>query len=95
MIRRLQPSLHAEEVAAYLEAGPSDRVAFVPAKVATKPLAETLAALANANGGLALLGRDEQGSCAKGERCQRFARCSDSSRAVDGPSSGVAERAGD
>lgn len=65
MIRRQQPTLHAEEVAAYLEAGPSDRVAFVPAKTATRPLAETLAALANANGGLALLGVSPKGSVQK------------------------------
>jgi ATP-dependent DNA helicase RecG len=65
MIRRQQPTLHAEEIAAYLEAGPSDRVAFVPAKIATRPLAETLAALANANGGLALLGVSPKGSVQK------------------------------
>jgi ATP-dependent DNA helicase RecG len=61
MIRRLQPTLQAEEVVAHLESGPSDRVAFVPAKVSTRPLAETLAALANANGGLALLGVSNKG----------------------------------
>src|SRR3954471_10729517 len=65
MIRRLQPSLQPEEVAAHLEAGPSDRVAFVPAKVAAKPLAETLAALANANGGLAILGVSSKGAVQK------------------------------
>ena len=62
MIRRLQPTLQTEEVAAHLEAGPGDRVAFVPAKVATRTLAETLAALANANGGLAILGVSPKGS---------------------------------
>ncbi len=61
MIRRLQPSLQREEVAAYLHAGASDRVAFVPAKTATKTLAETLVALANANGGVALLGVSSKG----------------------------------
>jgi ATP-dependent DNA helicase RecG len=61
MIRRLQPTLQSEEVAAHLAAGASDRVAFVPAKTATKPLAETLAALANANGGVVLLGVSSKG----------------------------------
>lgn len=65
MIRRLQPTLQAEELNAHLEAGPSDRVAFVPAKSATRPLAETLAALANANGGLALLGVSGKGAVQK------------------------------
>src|SRR5690349_12017136 len=65
MIRRLQPTLQAEEIVAHLEAGPSDRVAFVPAKSAARPLAETLAALANANGGLALLGVSGKGAVQK------------------------------
>ena len=65
MIRRLQPTLQSEEVAAHLEAGASDRVAFLAAKTATKPLAETLAALANANGGLALLGVSPKGMVQK------------------------------
>jgi ATP-dependent DNA helicase RecG len=61
MIRRLQPTLQQEEVSAYLASGPSDRVAFVSAKTGTRPLAETLAALANANGGVALLGVSGKG----------------------------------
>ncbi len=65
MIRRLQPTLQADELSAHLKAGPSDRVAFVPAKTATRLLAETLAALANANGGLAILGVSGKGSVQK------------------------------
>jgi ATP-dependent DNA helicase RecG len=62
MIRRLQPTLQSEEVAAHLVAGASDRVAFVPAKTTTRLLADTLAALATANGGLALLGVSSKGT---------------------------------
>ena len=61
MIRRLQPTLQTEEIIAHLEAGSSDRVAFVPSKIAPRPFAETLAALANANGGMALLGVSSKG----------------------------------
>ena len=65
MIRRQQPALHPQELTSYLAAGPSDRVAFVPAKSAPRVLAETLAALANANGGVAILGVSAKGTVQK------------------------------
>ncbi|HXF61306.1 MAG TPA: ATP-binding protein [Caldilineaceae bacterium] len=61
MIRRHQRIITDEQLAAFLEAGPSDRVAFLPARVPVRTLAETLAALANANGGVALLGVSGKG----------------------------------
>lgn len=61
MIRRLQPAITAEEIGGLLAAGSNDRAAFVPAKTPPRALAETLAALANANGGLALLGVSAKG----------------------------------
>lgn len=61
MIRRLQPTLQSDELNGYLASGASDRVAFVPAKSTPRQLAETLAALANANGGVALLGISAKG----------------------------------
>jgi ATP-dependent DNA helicase RecG len=61
MIRRLQPAMSAEELADLIAAGPTDRLAFVAAKSAPRLLAETLAALANANGGLAVLGISAKG----------------------------------
>jgi ATP-dependent DNA helicase RecG len=65
MRQRQQPTLQSQEVTDYLAAGMSDRVAFVPAKSAPRALAETLAALANANGGVALLGVSVKGSLQK------------------------------
>jgi ATP-dependent DNA helicase RecG len=65
MIRRLPRTLGDEELTHYLDAGPSDRIAFVPPRVSTRTLAETLAALANANGGVVLLGVGAKGTLAK------------------------------
>ncbi len=45
-----------DELAAALAAGPGERVALLPAKSSIRVIAETLAALANAHGGLIVLG---------------------------------------
>jgi ATP-dependent DNA helicase RecG len=50
------------EVESYLQAGQESRVAFLPAKTGKQPLAETLAALANADGGAVLLGVTARGA---------------------------------
>jgi len=65
MIRRQQPALTPDELHVYLTAGMTDRTAFVPVKSSPRALAETLAALANANGGLALLGVTAKGAVQK------------------------------
>jgi ATP-dependent DNA helicase RecG len=49
------------ELRACLDAGESERVAFVSARTATSAVAETLAAMANANGGLVFLGVTAKG----------------------------------
>ncbi len=50
------------EIETYLQAGQESRVAFFPAKTGKQPLAETLAALANADGGAVLLGVTPRGA---------------------------------
>lgn len=65
MIRRRHAGLQAEEIARMLDEGPTDRIAFLPAKSPPRAVAETLAALANANGGLAILGVTLKGSVQK------------------------------
>lgn len=65
MIRRLQRTLGDEELFQILDAGPTDRVAFLPARTSTRSLAETLVALANANGGTALVGVNAKGQVQK------------------------------
>lgn len=59
---RRHGSITDDELNACLTAGPTQRVAFLPAKSNTRAIAETLAALANADGGLALLGVTAKGS---------------------------------
>ncbi|MCX6042949.1 MAG: hypothetical protein NTV69_17670, partial [Caldilinea sp.] len=58
---RLLAALGSEEVRGLLGAGVSSRVAWLPAKVAKPALAETLAAMANAEGGVVLLGVTAKG----------------------------------
>lgn len=62
MIRRRFASIPEEEVLAYLTNGPSDQVAFLPANAKHETIAETLAALANTNGGLVFLGVTAKGT---------------------------------
>ncbi|MCC9075958.1 DeoR family transcriptional regulator [Litorilinea aerophila] len=62
IVRRRPQALTPEELASHLEAGPGDRVAFLPARTTTRQLAETLAAMANANGGLVILGVTARGT---------------------------------
>ncbi|MEZ4614452.1 MAG: ATP-binding protein [Caldilineaceae bacterium] len=50
------------EVTAYLDGGQSDHVAFLTAAVKHELIAETLAAMANANGGVVLLGVSAKGT---------------------------------
>ncbi|MEZ4860311.1 MAG: ATP-binding protein [Caldilineaceae bacterium] len=61
MIRRRFAAITEEEVAAYLEGGQQDHVAFLPGNAKHEAIAETLAALANANGGIAFLGVSAKG----------------------------------
>jgi len=58
---RSRVALGPEEVRGLLGAGMSSRVAWLPAKVARAVLAETLAAMANAEGGVVLLGVTAKG----------------------------------
>ncbi|MCL4862402.1 MAG: putative DNA binding domain-containing protein [Caldilineaceae bacterium] len=60
--RRHHTALSEEELATYLEQGPTDQVAFLPATANARAIAETLAAMANANGGLLLLGVTAKGA---------------------------------
>lgn len=48
--------ISADELREVVQSGQSDHAAFLSAKISARRLAETLAALANANGGIALLG---------------------------------------
>lgn len=59
--RRPQP-LSAAEVDQYLATGPNDEILFLPAKASAALMAESLAALANGHGGIALLGVTVRGS---------------------------------
>ncbi len=65
MIFRRQPSISEDELLARIEGGQHERLAFVAAKTAPKNLAETLAAMANGNGGTVLLGVSARGSIQK------------------------------
>ncbi len=56
MIYRRRPGASAAELRAHLEAGESERVAFLTAKSSVAAVAETLAAMANANGGVVFVG---------------------------------------
>jgi ATP-dependent DNA helicase RecG len=56
IVRRQHAALPEAELFHYLDHGPVDRVAFLGANANQRLIAETLAALANANGGLAILG---------------------------------------
>ncbi len=60
--RQSRNMMSAEELAALLSKGQSDRVAFLSASASQQTIAETLAALANANGGMALLGVSAKGA---------------------------------
>jgi len=60
-IRRRYSSLSTAEVTAYLSSGQNDRVAFLTAAAKHALIAETLAAMANANGGIVLLGVTAKG----------------------------------
>jgi ATP-dependent DNA helicase RecG len=59
--RRFLP-VTEDELNSYLAAGAAERVAFVPARSSVSTIAETLAAMANADGGLVLLGVTAKGS---------------------------------
>ena len=59
--RRFIP-VSEDELNGYLAAGPTERVAFVPARSSANTVAETLAAMANADGGLVLLGVTAKGT---------------------------------
>jgi ATP-dependent DNA helicase RecG len=61
VMRRRPMRISEEEVNAYLDSGSSDRVAFLGSKVAPRVIAETLVALANSSGGIALLGVSPRG----------------------------------
>lgn len=61
LIRRHLAALPEAELLEWLENGPKDPIAFLPANASQRTIAETLAALANANGGLALVGVTAKG----------------------------------
>ncbi len=60
-IRRRFSSISAAEVTAYLDGGQRDHVAFLSAAAKHELIAETLSAMANANGGVVLLGVTAKG----------------------------------
>ena len=60
-IRRRFSSISPAEVTAYLAGGQSDHVAFLSAGAKHEMIAETLSAMANANGGVVLLGVTTKG----------------------------------
>lgn len=61
-IRRRYSSITTAEVTGYLESGQSDHIAFLTAASKHELIAETLAAMANANGGVVLLGVSAKGT---------------------------------
>src|SRR5262249_16275576 len=61
LIRHRFAGLSEEELNQHLENGQSDQVAFVAANANQRAMAETLAALANANGGLVLFSVSARG----------------------------------
>ncbi len=65
-LRRRMATMTPDEVKALLAAGASPRVALLPAKSGKQSVAETLAAMANAGGGVALLGVTAKGAAQAG-----------------------------
>lgn len=63
-------TVSAEEVQKYLTDGSGARVALLPARTTRQALAETLAALANADGGVAILGVSNRGAPQAGNDLQ-------------------------
>ena len=63
--RNQRGTLSAAELAKLLSDGQTDRVAFLSATAAQQTIAETLAAMANANGGLVILGVSAKGAAQK------------------------------
>jgi ATP-dependent DNA helicase RecG len=61
IVKRRQAVLTEEELAALLANGPGDRVAFLAARTPVHAVAETLAAMANANGGTLVMGVSARG----------------------------------
>lgn len=61
VFKRQQSSLTPDELQTLVAAGASDRLAFVSAKSSERSMAETLVAMANANGGTVLLGVNSKG----------------------------------
>lgn len=61
-VRQRYAGLDAEELQTLIDGGPNDRLAFQAAKSTARAVAETLAALANANGGMLVLGRTAKGA---------------------------------
>lgn len=61
IVRRQTMPVTEEELVNTVEMGQTDRVAFAGSKSSARALAETLAALANANGGVVLLGVSARG----------------------------------
>jgi len=55
-------TMQADDLRPHLAGGPSERVAFLPARSSRQVLAETLAAMANAGGGMVLLGVTAKGT---------------------------------
>src|SRR5690606_31287206 len=60
-LRRQFGALPPDELNQLLAAGPNDATAFLPATANQRVIAETLVALANANGGVVLLGVTAKG----------------------------------
>ena len=65
MIFQRRAAITEEALTGLLEGGETDQAALVAAKTAAKALAETLAAMANANGGLVILGVSTRGHIQK------------------------------
>lgn len=66
IVRRRPSALTAEELSEILSGGQTDQVVFLPVKSAEANIAEALAALANAHGGVAVLGVTARGSLQSG-----------------------------
>ena len=66
IVRRRPSALTAEELSEILSGGQTDQVVFLPVKSADSNIAEALAALANAHGGVAVLGVTARGSLQSG-----------------------------
>ena len=61
-LRRRFIPVSEDELNGYLSSGPTERVAFIPARSSANTVAETLAAMANADGGSVLLGVTAKGA---------------------------------